>query len=391
MDAPLTANVPERAPGRTDERRLVAFQIFWTVALFGLCVLILYLQAGQTLTRSLVSHLVSGWDARWYLMVAAKGYTWNGIATQYQDVAFFPLYPLLVAGFRFIVGSAQLGGVILAVAFQGAAAVFLYRIYALVGERDQARRLTALYVLFPAGVFTLFVYPTSLMNALAFFAVYAYLKGWRGWAFAAAGAATAAGPALVALTVGLAVYDAITRPQGLLRRIPVYLLGFWGIVLFSVWLGIAVGAPLAFNTVQVAWHGPVPLVTEALRSVTLSPFVNGLLDFVRSPSERPLMYLQDTLVAMAFLAGLLYLVWKGEWLPLILAGAGFVVIMVFNAAPYDVPLSFTRLAYPFFFLLPMGRGIRRVLARRWASHLPLAFAIWSVVWIVIWCRGLWVE
>lgn len=387
----MTARAPGQASSRTDERRLIGFQIFWTVSLFGLCALILYLQAGQTLTRALVSHLVSEWDARWYLMVAAKGYTWNGIATQYQDVAFFPLYPLLVAGLRFIVGSPELGGVILSVAFQCAAAVFLYRIYAMVGEQGEARRLTALYLLFPAGIFSLFVYPTSLMNALGFFAVYAYMKGWRGWAFVAAGAATAAGPALVALTVGLAVYDAVTRPGGVVRRIPLYLAGFWGIALFSVWLGVSVGAPLAFNTVQIAWHGPVSLPLEVLRSLTLSPFVNGLLAFVRSPAERPLMYAQDTLVAMAFLAGLLYLVWRGEWLPVLLAGAGFVVLMVFNEAPYDVPLSFSRLAYPFLFLLPMGRGIRDVLRCRWATWLPLALAVWSVAWVVIWCRGFWVE
>lgn len=380
-----------RPLAKRHERWLVSYQLLWTIGLFALSFLGLYLAAGQTLSGAMISHLVSEWDAKWYLTVVSQGYTWNGIATMYQDVAFFPLFPAIVAVFRHVLLNAEVAGVLFSVAFQAAAVVILYRTYCLVASPKTARRLAILYILFPVGIFSLFVYPVSLMSALGFFAVYAYLRGWRLWAFVAAGAATAAGPGMVALTVGLAAYDAIAQPKKALASIPVYLVGFWGIALYTVFLGVTLGAPFAYNTVQVAWHGPVALTTDIFRSLALLPLSNGLLSFVRSPAERPFMYLQDTIVAITFLAGLLYLLWKGSWFPLVTAGAGFIVLMVFNAAPYDVPLSFTRLAYPFLFLLPLGEGVRRFLSRRWASVLPFAFALWSVFWIVIWVKGLWIE
>ena len=50
-----------------------------------------------------------GWDAYWYLRIAAEWYSYQPQAppTEQQSVVFFPLYPLLVRAFSVIVGGAD--------------------------------------------------------------------------------------------------------------------------------------------------------------------------------------------------------------------------------------------------------------------------------------------
>ena len=76
------------------------------------------------------------WDSDWFLQIAEDGYSWPS-----STPAFFPLYPLLVAGLgRLLVGHMVLAGVLVSLAAGLAAFVLLYRLTAAHLGLDAARR-----------------------------------------------------------------------------------------------------------------------------------------------------------------------------------------------------------------------------------------------------------
>ena len=76
------------------------------------------------------------WDSDWFLRIAEHGYAWPS-----STPAFFPLYPLLVAGLgRLCSGHAVLAGVVVSLAAGAAAFALLYRLTLDRLGEDVARR-----------------------------------------------------------------------------------------------------------------------------------------------------------------------------------------------------------------------------------------------------------
>jgi hypothetical protein len=144
------------------------------------------------------------WDAVWYLAIANDGYL------EPERTAFYPVYPLLVAGFGWVTGSRLVAGILLSLALFAVALYLLRRLAALELGDGPARLCVWLVALFPASFAFSAVYSESLFWALSVGAVYAARRD-RFW--------------LAGLLGGLA---AATRSAGLLLLVALALLYLYG-------------------------------------------------------------------------------------------------------------------------------------------------------------------
>jgi hypothetical protein len=119
-----------------------------------------------TLTRDLgwVTDVWARWDSVWFLRIAAHGYgEAHGVAA-----AFYPLYPLALAGVGRVFGGHYVAaGIVISLAAALAAFVLLYRLTETRLGADGARRAVLYLAVFPMALFLGAVYSESMFLALA--------------------------------------------------------------------------------------------------------------------------------------------------------------------------------------------------------------------------------
>lgn len=135
------------------------------------------------------------WDSVHYATIAHDGYDTA------KEVAFPPLYPLLVGAGERVVGSAWLAGTLVSLVALVVALVLLGRLVELDFGAPAAGRTLWLVALFPAAIFLSAVYTEALFLALS---VGAFLCARQGrWAWAGALGALAAGTRSVGVAVAV--------------------------------------------------------------------------------------------------------------------------------------------------------------------------------------------
>ncbi len=189
------------------------------------------------------------WDSDWFLRIAENGYSWPS-----STPAFFPLYPLLVAGAgRILAGHHVLAGVVVSLAAGAAAFALLYRLsLARLGE-DAARRTVLFVAIAPTSLFFGAVYSESLFLLLA---VAAFLAAERG-RFGKAG--MIAGLALLTRSAGVALVPALVvlawRAPNRRRAITGVAVAPLLFALYPLVLAVWIGHPFAFLEAQrVVWE-----------------------------------------------------------------------------------------------------------------------------------------
>ncbi|MGW3017606.1 hypothetical protein [Streptomyces longwoodensis] len=213
--------------------------------------------------------LATHWDADWYLGIADHGYARTlGTAFDANNLAFFPLYPVLVKAVAAVTpGSRATTGLCLAVAASFAAA---WGIFA-VGDRLHGRRtgvlLTVLWAALPVGLVQWMGYTESLFTACAAWALYAVLA--RHWIAAGvlaslAGLTRPTGVAVAAAVVVAALLALRRRPVPPRALAAVFLapLGWCGYV---GWVGLRLHRWDGYFAVQRLWHNEWDGGAETLR------------------------------------------------------------------------------------------------------------------------------
>ena len=210
------------------------------------------------------------WDSDWFLRIAEHGYTWPS-----STPAFFPLYPLLVAGGRARPRRPRRprGRPRLARRRRGRLRAALPAHGSKLGE-DEARRTVLFLAVAPTSLFFGAVYSESLFLLLA---VAAFLLAERGrfW-----GAGASAGLALLTRSAGIALLPALVvlawrRPhrRRALAGVAVAPVLF---LLYPLLLAVWIDRPLAFLDAQkVVWErrlspaGPLGGVVAAVQHLEL--------------------------------------------------------------------------------------------------------------------------
>ena len=264
-ETPVTSRTAERSWFRTvadrvdtvawtDSGRIViATRIaFLVVAYAGVWFL-----AGDTNGHSSVGLLDmwSQWDSQHFLRIAERGYfAWPDYP---NEIAFFPLFPLLMKALSLIGFKLALGGMIVSLLASFVAGNYLFKL----AERDapgSGRRAVLYLFLFPTAVFLIAPYSEALFLAGAIAAFYyARERRWSLVAFPAA-IAMASRAAGVFLLFGLLV-EFIRQKEWRLEKIAQaalsLALGLLPLMVYAVYLTNKTGSPWSFMDAQKAgWY-----------------------------------------------------------------------------------------------------------------------------------------
>jgi Mannosyltransferase (PIG-V) len=206
-----------------------------------------------SLTRDLgwVTDVWARWDSVWFLRIAEHGYgAAHGVAA-----AFYPLYPLTLAGLgRILGGHYLLAGILVSLAATLGSFALFHRLAEQRLGSDGARRAVLYLAVFPTALFLQAVYSESLFLVLA---LGAFLLAERGrWL----GAGVTTGLAVLTRVSGVALLPALAimawrRPPAERRRafasLCVAPLVF---AAYPLYLGLERGDAFAFARSQGFWN-----------------------------------------------------------------------------------------------------------------------------------------
>ncbi|MFF5483584.1 hypothetical protein ACFY5C_40595 [Streptomyces sp. NPDC012935] len=299
--------------------------------------------------------LATQWDADWYLGIADHGYAHElGTAYSANNLAFFPLYPMLVKAVAAVTpGTHASTGLALAVIASLAAA---WGVFA-VGDRLHGRRvgvlLTVLWAALPVGLVQWMGYTESLFTALAAWSLYAVLTGHlltAAWLAVLAGLTRPTGIA-VAAAVTVAALLALRRRFRVrtLAAAAIAPLGWCGYV---GWVGLRLGRWDGYFAVQRLWRNELDGGRETLR------LMRRLLVYDRTP-ELFLVVVTLTLVVSVVLFGLS--VWDRQPVPLLVLTAVLLAIVLGSGGVYFPRARFLLPAFPL--LLPLALHLSRASRR----------------------------
>lgn len=213
------------------------------------------------------------WDCQWYVKLAEQGYDPFPVPSMINagNWAFFPLYPLLVAGLRAVTGLATIqAATILSVVFSLATARLAWP---LLNKNLRAYTLFSAYVL--AGPFSIW-FTTFYTEVLFLFLTIAVFVALRSRNFVLAGllAALLSATRIVGCFIVFAIVIEIWRAHreaggtwrdfvpATLRRpdlILAVLVAPLGLFAYILYLHLHIGDGIAFSHVQRAWARPTGL------------------------------------------------------------------------------------------------------------------------------------
>jgi len=194
------------------------------------------------------------WDAWWYLSVAERGYWFDQHGK--SNVAFFPLFPLLIRLLEPVVRNPIAAGLLVA---NLASVASVLALWWWVCERAGPRageRATAWLLVYPFAFFFHSVYAEALFFVLASLTLAAAGRGRWVQAGACGALAAATRPMGIFLVPALlwgvwsAARGQATRPRGL--DVIAAMLPAAGLLAYMLFLGRAFGDPLAFWTAHAA-------------------------------------------------------------------------------------------------------------------------------------------
>lgn len=227
------------------------------VVWLGFLLCVVYLAGAPVNVPPPLQRAVSNWDTGWYLSIVNDGYA-TEVAGE-ANVAFFPVYPLLMRWFSQLGPDPVTAGVVVSLVCFVAALFVLNR---LLRERESpavASNTLLLMAFWPFSFFFALAYTEALFLLLAAGAFYLVHKE-RWWA-AAACAGVASGTRVVGVFLALAVVAAFFQKQGwrpspriLAKTAGLGLAGVSGLLAFMTYLHFHTGNALAFVEVQRFWH-----------------------------------------------------------------------------------------------------------------------------------------
>ncbi|WP_405647814.1 hypothetical protein [Streptomyces sp. NBC_00019] len=261
---PETASRPHPAVHAL-RRAAPALGAFVAVRLAGLLFLALWAHHQD---HGLWPILARQWDAKWYLGIADHGYA-REVGTEGSNLAFFPLYPVLVKAVAAVTpGTRATTGLCLAVA---ASFVAAWGVFA-VGDRLYGRRVgvlaTVLWAAFPVGLVQWMGYTESLFTACAAWSLYAVLTRRWLWAGTLAVLAGLTRPTGIALAAAVTVTALLSLRRGFsVRALTAALLAPLGWCGYIAWVGLRVGRWDGYFAEQRVWSNEMDGGRRTLREI----------------------------------------------------------------------------------------------------------------------------
>ena len=344
---------------------------------------------------------MTSWDAHWLQAIARSGYSWNPHLTTGQTPNFLPLYPLLERAVHAVTGlSWTVTGLVVSLVLQYAFLVVVAAILAVLERppegpptprrrrpRRPANHVLVLAAAYPASLFAIQGYATSLVMVLEALAMLAFVRRRTTTAYLWAGIGCAADPISLALPIGLALTQWAESRQWMFpvrpRQLGRELLGVGGFLATMVYFGLAFDAPFAKIQAGQAWF-PKRTAGQVLANlVTFRAVGAGFRTWARALDHaRNFSYTLDGVVLVLLIA-LVATVWvrNGTSWYVVVPAVG-ILPQLLESAEYGITYGVTRPSYPLWLALGLHPRVRHSLARRrWLFVLVLVLELAvTVVW-----------
>ncbi|WTX76711.1 hypothetical protein OG788_28185 [Streptomyces sp. NBC_00647] len=299
--------------------------------------------------------LATRWDADWYLGIADHGYARQlGTAFDANNLAFFPLYPVLVKAVAALTpGSRATTGLVIAVVCSFLAAWGVHAVGSHLHGRRVGVLLTVLWAALPVGLVQWMGYTESLFTAFAAWALYAVLTGRLLWAASLASLAGLTRPTGVAVGAAVALTALLSLRRGFsARALAAAALAPAGWLAYVGWVGLRVGRWDGYFAVQRLWHNEWDGGAETVRRMR---------EVLAQNSSPELFLVLVTVTLMA--AVVLYALSAGDRQPLpLLVFTGVLLLIVLGSGGVYFPRA--RFLLPGFpLLLPPALHLARASRR----------------------------
>jgi hypothetical protein len=296
------------------------------------------------------------WDAVHYLDIATQGY-------QGTDMAFFPLFPLLIRIVGRLVGNHLIAGILISNASFFFGLLFLYKLLEHEYDRPVARRAIFYISIFPSAFFFSAVYTESLFFMLTVASFY-YMRAHRWW---------------LAGIIGF--FAAMTRVEGVLLAVP-FLIEWYaqykpklatgfrallagaliplGLMVYMTYLWVLRADPLYFSHVQVNWnrHFAPPWVS----------IINAFEKIAHATQGQTVANQVFEITFTALMLGVLV----GGWRRLRPSYIAYMALSILIPMSTSSLMSMPRFALVLF---PMFAILARWGERPWVNNLILAFSL----------------
>jgi hypothetical protein len=197
-DEPARVSVP--APGMRSWSQRVAPSLLWPTLIYGMSRVAVFVAAyaASLINRSYSTSflLASRGDGGWYQRIITLGYETSvppvhGPGAQ-TSIVFFPGFPLLARGLRWLTGlSPEWSAILVSLVFGWVATVLLWQLTRHLVDEAAAHRAAGLFVFFPAAAVLSMGYSESVFLVGAIGCMYALLQ--RRWLLAGLAGALASG------------------------------------------------------------------------------------------------------------------------------------------------------------------------------------------------------
>jgi hypothetical protein len=229
------------------------------------------------------------WDGLWYLDIAQHGYSWDPkIGTKlghYQNVAFFPGYPILEWLLLRLTGISAAWLMILPGIIGQCLAIFAFRRLAHdIMQPAKAIVATWLFCLWPASCFMAMGYPTGLINLCAIQAFFHYRAGRPTAAALWCGIGTGFAPTMVFIAAALCLDFARQNTRIIRDPLAVFRFGVLtisGLLGFMLYLAVKLHDPLVFTKAQDAFNVTPPFFLHMETMVDVKWYVLVIIHFVK--------------------------------------------------------------------------------------------------------------
>jgi Gpi18-like mannosyltransferase len=326
------------------------------------------------ISRHAIENLPARFDAGWYLGIARRGYVWSEEKIHRpQNVAFFPLYPMLMrVGGEIVTIPAKianapemLGGGDARVIWGGVLVSLICFTIALgrvqdlaqfiTGDGQAARATVLLQAVYPFGIF----FGQAYSEALFLLAAVSMTLAWKqqrlgsalGWGLAAGLTRSNGWTLSLAFLLDLVVSRS-SSSRG--RQIAAALAPLAGAALFTLYVWQLTGHPLAWVQAQEAWSGqfrPFAFITSRVDLIAMT----GIWGYVTGE----VVDVVTVLSVLASLAAAILLTLRREWL--------LAAIVVVYLAPAIV-LNMTALGRMTSVLFPVFIAVAPLLKTRWLLY-----------------------
>ncbi len=307
-------------------------------------------------SRNVLLAVWGHWDAVHYIDIATKGY-------QGLDMAFFPLYPLLIRIVAAFAGSHVIAGLLISNVSFFFGLLFLYKLLEREYDRSVARRAIFYVSIFPSAVFFSAVYTESLFFMLTVASFY-YMRSHRWWLAGAIGFLAALTRVEgILLIVPFAMEWYVQYRSTPLRGISALVAGALvplGLSVYMGYLWVLRADPLYFSHVQIHWNRHLA-----------APWVSVIDAFQKIAHATTGQTVANESLEIAFTA-LMIAVLIGGWTRLRPSYVAYLSLSILVPMCTSSLMSMPRFALVLF---PMFAILARWGERPWVNNLILAFSL----------------